>query len=295
MRSRGSRLLLSALLTAAAVEAPLWAQPRSARPTPKYLQLSPPDQTEGGKILAEMRSAEPAGHYYFDFELRVLPRRGAERRIPGRLWGARLDGAPLSRLSLDIPGATGAATVSERMLVRGGASPAAWRWSSAESGDAVRMEESALFAPLAGTGLSAFDLQMQFLHWPEFVYEGKTRLFDRPTDAFLLYPPAALSITRPELSAVRVYLDPNYHALVQAEQLGPDGRVMKSMRMVELRRVDETWVVRAVEIRDEVTRDKTRFVATAAGVKRDFSRVIFEPGRLPQSLNPPPALTRLGD
>lgn len=271
------------------------AQPRVGRPAPKYLQLTPPDQLEGGRILNAMRSAEPAGDYFFEFELRVLPRRGAQTRIPGKLWGGRVDGAPLSRMILDLPAANGEMPMGERLLVRGGQAPAAWRWSSAAAAEPVRMDGEALFAPLAGTGLSAFELQMQFLYWPDFVYEGKTRLFDRPTDAFLLYPTAEVAKARPELSAVRVYLDPNYHALVQAELLGSDGRVIKSMRMVELRKLEDVWVVRAVEIRDEITRDKTRFVAIAGGVKRNFSPVLFEPGHLPGNITPPPALVRLAD
>lgn len=271
------------------------AQPRAARPAPKYLQLTPPNQVEGGRILAEMRAAEPAGDYFFEFELRVLPRRGPQTRIPGRLWGGRNEGVNLARMILEVPGSDGGAPTEERLLVRGGASPAAWRWTSAAPAEPVRMDGAALFTPLAGTGLSAFELQMQFLYWPEFVYEGKTRLLDRPTDAFLLYPSAEVAAARPELSAVRVYLDPNYHALVQAELLGADGRVLKTMRMVELRKLEEVWVVRAVEIRDEVTRDKTRFVALAGGVKQSFSPVLFEPGRLPDFIKPPASLVRLTD
>ncbi len=277
--------------------APAFAQPRLNRPAPRYFQLTPPDQKEGGQILEEMREAGPAGDYYLEFELRVLPRRGEETRIPGRLWGGRNREGNLSRLSLTLPLSADAsgtsAPVQKRLLVQGGPRPAAWQWPAADGSPSIVMDEAALFAPLAGTDLSAFDLQMPFLYWMDFVYEGKTRLNDRPVDTFLLYPPASLAVRRPDLAGVRVYLDPQYHALVQAEQIGEGEKPLKSFRVVSLRKIGDNWMVRSVELRDETTRNKTRFVVTAAALNLDFSSTVFDPGNLSATLRPPAQLTRL--
>jgi hypothetical protein len=281
---------LFALAWAIGAPTTLHAQSRLNRPVPRYVQVQPPDQKAGAEILREMRAMDTAGDYYFDFELRVLPRRGEERRVPGRLWGGRTPEGPVSRLVL-----FGTAEGEKRLLVQGGPRPAAWQWPAADGAATIGMDEGALFEPLAGTDLSAFDLQMPFLYWTDFVYEGKARLNDRPADAFLLYPPASLAKRRPDLAAMRVYLDPQYHAIVQAEQLGADERVLKSMRIVELKKVGETWIVKAVELRDEATRNKTRFVVRTAAVDRDFSSALFEPGNLSGSFNPPSGLTRLED
>jgi hypothetical protein len=288
---------------------PLAAQSRLNRPAPRYLQLTPPDQKQGAEILQEMRQAGIDGDYYLEFDLRVLPRRGEERRIPGRLWGGRNREGPITRLVLRPPADADARTAADasaaevaagpdsgrekRLLVQGGPRPAAWQWPAADGTSTIAVDDGALFAPLAGTDLSAFDLQMPFLYWSEFVYEGKTRLNDRPADTFLLYPPRSLAARRPDLAAMRVYLDPQYHALVQAEQLGENERVLKSMRVVELKKIGERWIVRAVELRDEATRNKTRFVVTAAALGRDFAGGVFEPGNLPDSLGAPSATTRL--
>lgn len=271
------------------------AQSRLNRPPPRYVQLSAPDQKEGAAILAEMRNAGLAGDYYLEFELRVLPRRGDERRIPGRLWGSKTTEGPITRLALTVQEKSSGSPAKEtRLLVQGGPTPSAWSWPSVNgAAAAIAVDNAALFEPLAGTDLSAFDLQMPFLYWPDFVYEGKTRLYDRPADTFLLYPPASLAARRPELAAMRVYLDPQYHALMQAEQLGDKERVLKSMRMVELKKIGDQWMVKAVELRDETTRNKTRFVVTAAGLKRDFSPTLFEPGSLPSGFSAPSGLTSL--
>ncbi len=289
-------LLFALALALGLVAAPsASAQSRLNRPPPRYLQLSPPDQKEGAEILGGLRAAGPAGDYYLEFDLRVLPRRGEETRVPGRLWGGRNREGPISRLALKIPAADGVTPTERRILVQGGPRPAAWAWPAGDGDATIAIDDSALFTPLAGTDLSAFDLQMPFLYWTDFVYEGKTRLQDRPTDTFLLYPPASLATRRPDLVAMRVYLDPQYHALVQAEQLGEGERVLKSFRVVSLRKIGENWIVRSVELRDEATRNKTRFVVTAAALELDFSGSVFDPGGLSAALAPPAKLTRLAE
>lgn len=288
------RLFLG-LAALAVCAAPLTAQSRLNRPAPRYLQIGQPDQKEGAKILAAMRNVAPDGGYYLEFELRVLPRRGVGPVIPGRLWGSTNVGGPISRLML----AAGEGRPETRLLVQGGSKPAAWQWSpgapEAGGGAAVTLDKAALFVPLAGSDLSAFDLQMPFLYWTDFVYEGTTRLLDRPVDTFLLYPPADVAAHRPDLAGVRVYLDPNYHALMQAEQIGEGDRVLKSFRVLSLVRVNERYIVKAVELRDETSRNKSRFTVRAAALGLDFAAPIFEPGNLPSTFNPPSGLTRVAE
>lgn len=273
------------------------AQSRLNRPPPKYFQLSPPDQAEGARILRDMRAVGPDGGYYFDFELRVLPRRGAEVRLPGRLWGGRNAAGPISRVSVRADGPAGAETSGRetRFLVQGGENPAAWQWTSSDSASSIKVDAAALFAPMAGTDFTAFDLQMPFLYWNDFVYEGKTRLNERPVDTFLLYPPSSLAAHRPDLAGVRVYLDPQYHALVRAEQIGGDDRVLKSFVLGGLVKVGDHWLPKSFDLRDETTRNKTRFVVLAAALGLDFGGAVFDPGNLSGELRAPSGLTRLGD
>jgi hypothetical protein len=278
----------------ATLAAPAAAQSRLNRPAPRYLQPSLPDQRAGAALLREVRSSGPAGDFYLEFDLRVLPRRGAEVRIPGRLWASRNSDGPVTRLLLSgTREGELLAPVERRILVQGGPRPAAWQWPAANGASAVAIDDAALFTPLAGTDLSAFDLQMPFLYWPDFVYEGLTRLRGRPASTFLLYPPAAIAARRPELSAIRVYLDAQFNALVQAEQLGENEKVLKSMRVVELKKIGDQWMVKTIELRDETTRNKTRFAVTAAALGLDFAGGLFDPGSLPSAIRPPEKITSL--
>ena len=256
----------------------LSAQPKGFRPPPNYVTTAKPDQVEGERILGEFRQLGVAGDYWLEFELRVMPRRGAGRSVAGQLLGSRNESGPITRLT--IPGAAGLSG-ERRWLIQGGPQAAAWQWSGA-TGETVALAATGLFEPLGGTELTLFDLQMPFLHWTDFVYEGLTRLRGRPAHSFVLYPPADLAAVRPGLTGVRVLLDTQFQALVQAEFLGTKGAVEKSISVLDLKKVGEQWMVKSIDLRNSVTRDKTRFEVTATAMNLALPAGTFSSSALAQ-------------
>lgn len=264
------------------------AQSRRYRPPARYIQFGKPDQAEGAKILENFRQQGIAGDYYLEFDLRVLPRRGDTRVVTGaRLWGSRNETGPVSRV--ELPAVEGSPV--RRLLVQNGAQGGVWvsSASTALPATAGALDPSALFTPLAGTGLTAFDLQMPYLYWSDFVFEGVAPVRGRPAHVFLLYPPEDIATLKPELTGVRVYLDTQFGALVQSQQIGAEERVLKSLTVLDLKKVDDQWMVKTIDLRDETTRDKTQFVVTGAALGLDFSGVLFEPASLTEGIAPPPA------
>ena len=245
------------------------------RPEPQYGSLGRPDQAEGRKVLEEVRLLGLTGDFALDFTLRAMPRLGAETTVAGRMYGTRNDQGPVTLVEFpaNAPG-------TRRMLVQNGPQPAVWT-VAADGADSVAVGAAQLFAPLAGTDLSAFDLQMPFLFWSDFVYEGVVRLRGRPAHQFLVFPPAAIAAVRPDLSGVRFYLDTQFNALVQAEQLGPDRRPARTMSVLDLKRTQDQWIVRTIDLRDETTRNKTRFHVEAAALNLRLPPVVFQPAHLP--------------
>jgi Outer membrane lipoprotein-sorting protein len=280
--------LAAAILVAGILTRPAGAQTGRDSPPPEFAQFGKPDQQQGREILEQFRGQGLTGDYFLEFELRVLPRRGDERVLHGRLWGSRNAAGPVSRVALD-PTALGGAGV--RLLVQNGPAPALWQWTGVA---AEPLGVGAEFAPLAGTDLTPFDLQMPFLYWPDFVYEGLVRSHGRPAHRFLLYPPKDLAAHHPELSAVRVDLDTQYVALVEAELLGPGGRPLKTVSLLDLQKVGEQWLVKAIDLRDDTTRNKTRFAVTAAALNLHLPPAIFTPGGLGGPAPVPADLVRLG-
>lgn len=250
------------------------------RPDPHYAFTGSADPAEGRRILTEFRRLGLAGDYVFDFDLRVMPRRGEEHTVSGRLYGTRNETGPLTLV--EFPAGTAGV---RRILVQNGPESEVWT-VPADGADAVAVGPAQLFAPLAGTDLTAFDLQMPFLFWSDCVFEGVVSVRGRPAHRFLAYPPAAVSAARPELTGVRFYLDTQFSALVQAEELGPDQAPAKTISVVDLKRTQDQWIVRTIDLRDETTRNKTRFRVTGAAVGLTLPPIVFAPAHLPV---PPPA------
>ena len=127
---------------------------------------------------------------------------------------------------------------------------------------------------------------MPFLYWTDFTYEGQARVRGRPTHSLVLRPPAGQPLPMPELTGVRVLIDTQFQAMVQAELLGAAGATLKSISVLDLKKVGEQWLVKSVDVRDHRTRDKTRFTVRAAALNLDWPAAIFTPTGL--AGNPPP-------
>ena len=255
----------------------LFAQGTRFRPAPDYVAGGKADQAEGARILGEFRQAGIAGTYWLAFELRVMPRQGAERVLPGELYGTYGPQGPVSRLILG----------SEHWLIQSGPVPAAWTASGAAAARAATTAET--LQPVAGTDFTLFDLQMPFLHWADFVYEGLAKVRGRPAHQFVLYPPADFAASWPDLSGVRVFIDTQFQALVQVEQLGAGGKPAKSVTLLDLKKVGDQWLVKSIDLRNHVTRDKTRLTFRAAALDLQLPATTFDPAQL---ATPPPAVPR---
>lgn len=252
----------------------LWAQTSvPKRPAPVFVSGGQADQAEGRRALEEFRAAGITGTYWLEFTLRVMPRKGEERTIRGQLFGTRSGQGPLSRLSLANPEG------AQSWLIQSGPQPASWEQGTNQTAPRLLTAAESL-VPISGTDLTLFDLQMPFLYWDDFAYEGIAKIRSRPAYSFLLYPPADLAAARPDLGAVRVALDTQFHALVQAEFLDPKGELIKSISVLDLKKAGEQWFVKSIDLRNRSTKDKTRFEVTAAALNLTLPDSIFAPESL---------------
>lgn len=223
------------------------------------------DQTEGARILGDFRRASIAGAYWLAFDLRVMPRKGAERTLKGTLLGMSGASGPLSRLNVG----------GHHYLIESGSQPEAW--TTGATGEIVSVGPG---QAVAGTGLTIFDLQMPFLYWTDFTYEGQAKVRGRPTHSFILRPPPGYVPPRPGLTGVRVLIDAQFQAMVQADQLGLKGGAEKSIILLDLKKVGEQWLVKTIDVRDLLSRDKTRLIITAAAINLNLPVETFAPGNL---------------
>lgn len=291
IQSTPARIWRAFLLIGCLAPALLVAGPSSktSRVAPGFLQLGDPDQEKGAQILQEFRGLGIAGDYYLQFELRVMPRRGDEIVYNGQLWGSRNELGPVSRVVLhDGKGGV------YRLLIQNGVSPAVWSWNAAMAKPEA-MPEAGLYAPLLpGTELTPFDLLMPYFYWDDFTFEGVSKVLGRAAHTFLLRPPAGDAADGGRLAGVRVQLDTQFRAMVQSELIGKDGEAYKSLTLRDLKKVSDQWMVKAVDLRNETTRDKTRFQVLRAALNLDLSPRVFSPDSLAEQITPPEQTESLG-
>jgi hypothetical protein len=263
----------------------LAAGPPSATQAPDLAQLGVPDQAEGRAIIEGFRESGPAQAYYAEFELRQLPRRGQETTFKGRLWAGRNQAGKVLRIELN-PGDAG----ERRFLVQGGESAAVWFYDPREI--AARPRKIGPLTPLVpGIETTPFDVQMPFLYWPDESLLSITRApgLQRPAYVFLFRPPADFEAADPGMGGVRAYIDTQYNAPVQTETIGSNGRILKTMTLVGLKKIQGQYLPKEIDVRNDATRDKTRFELTAAAMGVALAPSFLEPGQLSAPAAIPPS------
>jgi hypothetical protein len=241
-----------------------------------------PAKTDAAALLDHFRRSVYAEPIYVEFDLREMPRRGDEHLFHGRLWGARNERGPITRFEVDA----GKGGLAHSILVQGG--PDAGIWVSDGPGRGS-LDGKALLMPLApGIEMTPFDVQMPYLYWLDVDRVGEKRIRGRPAYTYLFTPTAEFAATSPGIKSVRAYLDTQYDALMQSEITGADGRVAKTLSLLELRKVGDLWIPRDVDVRNEETRDKTRLSVTGVAVKITVDPSTFDPSRLGVAAAPPP-------
>lgn len=264
---------VSCLLGASMVHAAVPVKP------PELAQIGLPDEAEAKKILEDFRQSGIPGAYFFELELHGLPRRGEEVVYHGRLWGSRNDQGAITRVEL----VDGAGKIS-RLLVQNGEHPALWRFVD---GKTQTLSVAASFEPLiAGLEITAFDLQMPFLYWPNAKLERIDRVRGRPAHVFVFPAPAGLTGANPAIATVRASLDAQYHAFMQIEYRGASG-LLKTISLVDLKKVGDQWIPKSFDVRNDVSRDKTRFLVTGAALNLDLAPAVFAPAALGEAMAAP--------
>jgi hypothetical protein len=79
---------------------------------------------------------------------------------------------------------------------------------------------------------------------------------------------------------VRLKVDSQFNALNEIEFLDASGTRTAIFSVGELTRVDDRWMVRWVDYRDERTRDRTRFRVVRAATGLGLPEWVFTPARL---------------
>jgi hypothetical protein len=238
------------------------------------------DPAEGAKRMASFRAQRLEGDFCFKFQLEQKPRRGKTVRYHGVMYGSWNERGPVSRFQLfpEQIGKDATAGISPiEMIVQNGVDPEVWiRRQSTEP--FVLIEDGALFEPIfEGVLYTPFDLQMPFIFWNDYTYEGPSRVLSRIGQRFLMQPPEGSLAAQNGITAVRIALDDAYYALLRVEVLEADAVARSRFTVSSLKKVQGQYIVKEIELKNLQSKDATDFKVKAASVGLIFDAAAFDP------------------
>jgi len=240
------------------------------------------DAEEGARRLANFRRQRLEGDFCFEFELEHKPRRKRTIRYKGIMWGTWNDIGPITRILISTPEdqIIDAAGISNDvdLIIQNGEFPEAWIRHSSES-EYKSVDGVAIFEPiLPGILYSPFDLQMPFIYWKNFVYEGPA-LFgvSRVVQKFLMIAPKDSASQIRGITSVRVCLDDTYNALWRIETINKDDSVASRFTVESFKRIQDQYIVKRITLTDYPTKDRTTFNVKKASVGISLSYEMFDP------------------
>ena len=135
-----------------------------------------------------------------------------------------------------------------------------------------------MFEPIfEGVLCTPFDIQMPFIFWNRYSYEGPSRVLSRIGHNFLMFPPADSLAERNGMYAVRIAIDDTYYALLRAEVLQDADQVRSRFTVRGIKKIQENYIVKEIEIKNMITKDATTFKVNAAYLGFKFADSTFDP------------------
>ena len=248
-----------------------------ANKRPKIEILREIDLEEGQQRLTNFRRMWVVGDMSLRYSLQFIPRRGERQEIEGTLWGTNGLGGPVSLIQIHDEMETQLYLQSGPFASVSKKEKPANRWQMVDVEDWFQPIENQIT-------LTAFDLMMPFIYWKDWTYEGATKVNSRVAHAFLLKAPDSFLNNPLGLHGVVVFLDESFNMLLRAEYVTEDELVFKSLRLIDIKKVDDVWLPKTLDFLNEETRDKTRLRIREAAVHLDFSNHSLGRGALPDSV-----------
>ena len=249
-----------------------------------------PSQELGWKVLETFRSMGWSGGYRWRIQLKIMPRRQRTTTLNGLMYGDRWEGSPISRIDLVEKPADvdkqGALIEAEtlRLLFKSGRGAFAMTKRSGELGPPEVVDANEMLESIAGSDFTLFDLMAPYVYWPHFRYEGRTTFRGSPTHLFWMYPPEEDLELKERIGGVRLYINDQFNVLVQTQIFDTEETLLKTIYIVGIERADGQSIFKEMDVRNELTRDKTRLKIVDADMGLTLPKELFEAQSLMENL-----------
>ncbi len=240
----------------------LSAQPR--RPvTNQVVEISEENAAE--RWLSFVMSKQ-ADNFFFSFELKHIPRRDKEFSYFGDMLAKRIEEKYYTRLRFKSPDEK----VYDYLFVvnEDTAKSEAFRYN-ANTRSVEKLEGDALLKPLAeGLIYTPFDLLMNYKYW-----DWKYLKAGRIAQAVYFFK---LSSPYDWLGDIEIALTREFNSPVQTQFFRKDGKLLRTFLLGSVKKINDYWIVKTAEIKDEVSKDKDKLIIQAANLKEVLDENLFK-------------------
>ena len=219
--------------------------------------------------------------YLYRFQFAHFPSSGQPTIHHGMLSGPYPNSSTLRIDLMSSPEEN--APNSTFLLFRDKNNSSVWKLEK-EKPEAICLSPSDWLAPwIPGIVHTPFDLLMPFVNWP-FEYEKSGRVCGRSAHLFLFSPPNHFKDLTDEKLSIRFAIDDAYDAPLRVEYF--DGGILPSrvFSLQSFKKLDDYWVVKAMDAKDRDSRSRTRFELKAYAHGLDLPSSFFEPTGLNRSI-----------
>lgn len=240
---------------------------------------------EAARRWAEFSATRPAADYCFAFILEHKPRRGESRDYEGLIWGTAGD---VSQANTRISLRDKATKEPVEFLILGNSGkPEIYRF---KGGKTEKLETTQWLSPLMeGLIYSPFDVLMPFKTWPSS-YFGPGRVA-RAVHFYDLKAPENFSGA--DISKIRVALSREFNAPFQTEFFDKNGDVSRVLSLGSVKKFDEKWIVKELEMFDKNSRDRDSIKIVSAKFLKEFPEGIFDVKTLSKTFEAPDGMEDL--
>ncbi|MFI3290446.1 MAG: outer membrane lipoprotein-sorting protein [Opitutales bacterium] len=215
---------------------------------------------------AKFMMSKQADNFYFCFELKHLPKRAKASTYLGEMLAKRINHTYHTRLCF----ADSQGNRYDYLFILEELSGKSQVYSYDFETNATRqLNPEDLLQPLAkGLIYTPLDVLMDYKYW-EAKYQRAGRI-SQAVYFFKLKSPYAW------LGDVEIALSREFNSPEQTQFFSPKGELLRTFSLGSVKKIDDYWIVKTAEIKDEVSGDKDKFSITAANLKESLDANLFK-------------------
>jgi len=228
----------------------------------------------------EFFNSRQSENYFFEFDLVHIPRKSESTTYKGFLLGKYFDGNYHTRLILSDE----KSNEDFLMIYSNRGEHKVYKFDKEINAPRLLEKSEWTNSFIKELISSPFEVFMPYKSWESF-YTGAGRI----GQAVYFY---TLKSPSEDLPNVRIALSREFNHPVQSEFL-KENIAQKTVSLSSVKKVGDYWIMKDVEIKDNISKDKDKMIVVAANLEDILDKKLFTPENLGKAIEQKPVLERI--